>query len=238
MAQKRRKEQQIKQQQRIITALCVLGGISAMLISLLACIIIFDPFSSSASVTAPVATALPYRASDPFSLGDLTATQITQIRKIGRMSVSDGPRGVSVGDTLEKLLERLPSSVGSAQTQQTGQTAQLPTSLPSDEETLLYCTEYIEKQNTGELTGQQSDEEMILYCADYFENQNGIMTALPPRGLINVDNGEIIVTLLAPTGAYPSGTKDSYGSYEHVYCVYTIDPETSTISSIVLGIDR
>ena len=35
-----------------------------------------------------------------------------------------------------------------------------------------------------------------------------------------------------------TGTKDSYGSYEHVYCVYTIEPDTMTISSIVLGIDK
>ena len=52
------------------------------------------------------------------------------------------------------------------------------------------------------------------------------------------DNGQIVVTLLAPTSAYPAGTRDSYGAYEHVYCVYTIEPETMTISSIVLGIDQ
>ena len=64
------------------------------------------------------------------------------------------------------------------------------------------------------------------------------MTALPPRGLLSVDTGKIIVTLLAPTSAYPAGTLDNYGSYEHVYCRYTIDPDTMTISSIVLGIDQ
>ena len=63
------------------------------------------------------------------------------------------------------------------------------------------------------------------------------MTALPPRGLLTVDGGKIIVTLLAPTSAYPAGTQDSYGSYEHVYCVYTINPDTMTISEIVIGID-
>lgn len=232
MAQRRRKEQQMKKQQRLITALCIAGGTGAVLLSLAVCILIFNPFAADEPVSAPVATALPYSASEPFSLSDLTAAQISQIRKSGRMTVSDGPRGVSVGDTLEKLIERLPSDIGKArqEEQQTG--------LQSDEEIALYCAEYLEKQNTGAQTGLQSDEEMILYCAEYFENQNGMMTALPPRGLINVNNGQIIVTLLAPTSAYPAGTQDSYGAYEHVYCVYTINPETMTISSIVLGIDQ
>ncbi|MGN0772397.1 MAG: hypothetical protein ACI4MP_01220 [Candidatus Ventricola sp.] len=232
MAQRRRKEQQMKKQQRIITALCIAGGIGAVLLSLVVCILIFDPFADSAPVSAPVATALPYSASEPFSLSDLTAEQISQIRKSGRMTVSDGPRGVSVGDTLEKLIERLPTDVG-----KTAQTSQ-QTVMQSDEEMALYCAEYLEKQNTGAQTGLQSDEEMILYCAEYFENQNGMMTALPPRGLINVNNGQIVVTLLAPTSSYPADTRDSYGAYEHVYCLYTIDPESMTISSIVLGIDQ
>ena len=139
---------------------------------------------------------------------------------------------MSVGDTLEKLIQCLPTDVGtSSKTTQT-------TTMQSDEEIALYCAEYLQKQNAGAQTGLKSDEEMILYCAEYFENQNGVMTALPPRGLINVNNGQIVVTLLAPTSAYPAGTRDSYGAYEHVYCVYTIDPETMTISSIVLGIDQ
>ena len=65
-----------------------------------------------------------------------------------------------------------------------------------------------------------------------------MLTVLPPRGLIDVDNGTIVVTLLAPTSAYPAGTRDNYGAYEHVYCVYSINPETMTISSIKLGIDQ
>lgn len=232
MAQRRRKEQQMKKQQRVITALCIAGGVGAVLLSLVICILIYHPFAASAPVSAPVATALPFSASQPFSLSDLTAAQISQIRKSGRMTVSDGPRGVSVGDTLEKLIERLPTDVGaSPKNTQT-------TTMQSDEEIALYCAEYLQKQNTGAQTGLQSDEEMILYCAEYFENQNGVMTALPPRGLINVNNGQIVVTLLAPTSAYPTGTQDSYGAYEHVYCVYTINPETMTISSIVLGIDQ
>ena len=207
MAQRRRQEQQMKQRQRIITALCIAGGIGAMLLSVCICILVFNPFAATAPVSAPAATALPYSASEPFSLGDLTTAQINQIRKNGRMSVSDGPRGVSIGDTLEKLMERFPSTI-------------------------------VEAHDNHELTGMQSDEQIILYCADYFENQNGMMTVLPPRGLIDVNNGEIIVTLLSPTSAYPAGIKDSYGAYEHVYCVYTIDPETMAISSIVLGIDQ
>jgi len=206
MAQRRRKEQEMKRRQRILTALCVSGGIGAILLSLAACMLIFDPFPEDIAASAPAATAAPYDASQPFSISDLTAAQMTEIRKSGRMSLSDGPRNVSVGDSLETLLSRLPFSI-------------------------------IETHETRDLNGLQSDEEMIIYCASYFENQNGRMTALPPRGLLTVDAGQIIVTLLAPTSAYPAGTQDSYGSYEHIYCVYTIDPETMTISDIVIGID-
>jgi len=232
MAQRRRQEQQMKQRQRIITALCFTGGIGAVLLSVFICILIFNPFSASAPVSAPIATALPYSASEPFSLGDLTTAQLSQIRKNGRMSVSDGPRGVSIGDTLEKLMERLPSTI--AIKQGTGMSG----SIESDEESSQYYQDYLDTLDSSERTGLQSEEQIILYCADYFENQNGMMTVLPPRGLIDVNNGEIVVTLLAPTSAYPSGTRDSYGAYEHVYCVYTIDPETMTISSITLGIDQ
>ena len=207
MAQRRRREQQIKQQQRTITILCVAGGLAAMLISLILCILIFDPFPKNTGEAAPVSTALPYDTLSPFTIGDLTTAQITEIRKNGRMRVSDGPRGVSVGDPLEKLLEKYPAT-------------------------------FTGTSSGAQSTAAQSDEEIILYCASYFENQNGHMTALPPRGLINTDGGEITVTLLAPTSAYPTGTRDSYGSYEHVYCVYTIEAETMTVSSIVLGIDQ
>lgn len=206
MAQRRRREQEIKRRQRIITVLCIAGGLSAVLLSLVACIVIFDPFPEDVAVSAPAETAAPYDPNEPFSLNDLTSAQIAQIRKNGRMSLSDGPRDVSVGDTLETLLDRLPFTI-------------------------------VEMQENRDLTGLQSDEEMIIYCASYFENQNGRMTALPPRGLLTVDTGEIIVTLLAPTSAYPAGTLDSYGSYEHVYCVYTINPDTMTVSDIVIGID-
>ena len=232
MAQRRRQEQQMKQRQNIITALCIAGGLGAMLLSVFICILIFDPFAASTPVSAPAATALPYSASNPFSLADLTTAQINQIRKNGRMSVSDGPRGVSIGDTLEKLMERLPSTI--AIKQGTGMSG----SIQSDAESNQYYQDYLDALDSSERTGLQSDEQIILYCADYFENQNGVMTVLPPRGLIDVDNGDIVVTLLAPTSAYPAGTRDSYGAYEHVYCVYTIDPETMVISSIVLGIDR
>ena len=207
MAQRRRREQEIKRRQRMITALCVGGGIAVLALSIIVCLMIYNPFASTEPVSAPVETAPPYDAEQPFSMSDLTASQIMQIRKEGRIHVSDGPRGVSIGDTLETLLERLPSTI-------------------------------VEQQEDHEMTGLQSEEEIILYCADYFSNQNGMMTALPPRGLLTVDGGQIVVTLLAPTAAYPAGTRDSYGSYEHIYCIYTIDPDTTTVSSIVLGIDQ
>ncbi|HIU15695.1 MAG TPA: hypothetical protein IAC49_04485 [Candidatus Ventricola intestinavium] len=189
----------MKQRQRRITALCIGGGVGAVLLSLVVCLIVFDIGGADAPVSAPVATALPYDAKEPFSVSDLTADQLTQMRNQGRMSVSDGPRGVSVGDTLDTLLEHFPTTY----------------------------------------TGlQPSEDEQILYCADYFENQNGVMTVLPPRGLVTVESGNIIVTLLSPTSAYPAGTRDNYGSYEHIYCVYTIEPETMTIASIELGIGQ
>lgn len=86
--------------------------------------------------------------------------------------------------------------------------------------------------------GEQPEDMQILYCAEYFENQNGLMTALPPRGLLTVDNGYIVITLLAPTAAYPAGTQDDYGRYEHIYCIFTVEPDSMTVSSIVLGIDK
>ena len=191
MAQKRRKEQLMKRRERRLTALCLGGGIGAMLLSLFVCMMIFD--------IRPDET--------PFSAGDLTSTQMNDLRANGRISVSDGPRGVSIGDSLDTLLSRYPST-------------------------------YTNSETTGDLTGEQSNEEMILYCAQYFENQNGVMTALPPRGLLTVDSGSIIVTLMAPTSAYPAGTLEQYSRYEHVYCIYTVSPDTMTVQSIVLGLSR
>lgn len=207
MAQRRRKEQLMKRRQRRSIILCIVGGISAMLLSLFVCILIFGIPSDSEPVSAPVATLLPYDATQPFTASDLTTAQMNQLRTSGRISISDGPRGISVGDSLDTLLSRYPST-------------------------------YTDVQTTGDLTGEQSNEEMILYCAQYFENQNGMMTALPPRGLISVDSGAIIVTLMAPTSAYPAGTLANYSQYEHVYCIYTVSPDTMTIQSIVLGLSQ
>lgn len=207
MAQKRRIEQQMKRRQRMLSLLCIAGGLGAVLLSFGICMLVFDMTPKAQEVSAPVTTALPYDKKQPFTISDLTTAQLTQIRQNGRMSVSDGPRGISIGDTLETLMDRLPSTI-------------------------------VETHEEGEMTGLQSDEEMILYCAEYFVNQNGMSVALPPRGLLTVQGGNLVVTLLAPTSAYPAGTKDNYGSYEHVYCVFTIEPDTMTISSIVLGIDQ
>lgn len=207
MAQKRRKENLMKRKQRRMTLLCILGGTGAMLLSLALCLLFFDIGPRSAEPAAPQSTALPYDASLPFTVSDLTSAQLAQLRERGRMSVSDGPRGLSIGDSLETLLSRYPST-------------------------------FTELQPESDLTGEQSSEEIILYCASYFENQNGVMTALPPRGLLTVDSGTIVVTLLAPTAAYPAGTLDTYGNYEHVSCIYTVEPENMTISAITLGINR
>lgn len=207
MAQRRRKEQEFRKRQRIITALCIIGGVAAMTLSIVVSLLVFDPFEKEPEYITPIVTPMPYDVNSPFSLGDLTASQLQKIRRDGSMHVSDGPRGVSVGDSLEKLMSRYPSTI----------------------------TEHAQEQ---EMTGLYAEEEIILYCAEYFENLNGHMTVLPPRGLLTVDNGQIIVTLLAPTSAYPPGTQDNYGSYEHVYAVYTIEPDTMVIERIVLGIDK
>jgi len=198
MAQRRRKEKQMKQLQRRQTLLCAAIALGAVALSFCLCLLIFDPGSESQQVSAPATASLPYEESDPFTLADLTTAQQVEIREKGRISVADGPRGVSIGDTLETVLERFPVSY----------------------------------------MGEQPEEMQILYCAEVFENQNGLMTVLPPRGLLTANNGYIDITLLAPTSVYPAGTKDAYGSYEHVYCIFTIEPDSMTISSIILGIDK
>jgi len=222
----------MKQQQQLTTLLCIAGGLGAVLLSLIVCLLVFDITPQAPETTVPVTASLPYDTAQPFSISDLTASQLTRIRESGRIAVSDGPRGISIGATLDELLTRYPSTIARSKEDA------LQTELQSDEDMMLYYDEYLDSQNDGEQTGMQSDEEMILYCAEYFENQNGAMVALPPRGLLTVQGGNIVVTLLAPTAAYPAGTKDSYGSYEHVYCVYTIEPDTMTVSGIVLGIDQ
>lgn len=233
MAQKRRKELQMKRRQRRITALCITGGIGAVLLSFVICLLIFDIRPEADDTPEIAATALTYDTNTPFSIGDLTSAQLSQIRSEGRIRVSDGPRGISIGDSLDDLLARFPSwhTEAKQEPEQTGE--------QSDEELLRYVeqTQTLSSARAAEQTGEQSDEEIILYCTDYFENQNGIMTALPPRGLLTVDSGSIVVTLLAPTSAYPAGTTDNYSSFEHVYCVFTIEPDTMTVSSILLGID-
>lgn len=222
----------MKRQQQRLTLLCIAGGLGAVLLSLIVCLLVFDITPGTQEPSVPVAAALPYDTAQPFSLSDLTASQLTRIRESGRITVSDGPRGISIGDTLDELLARYPSTIAKSKTdaQRTG--------TASDEDMMRYSDEYLNSRNASEQTGLQSDEEMILYCAEYFENQNGVMVALPPRGLLTVRGGSIVVTLLAPTTAYPAGTQDNYGSYEHIYCVYTIEPDTMTVSSIVLGMDQ
>ena len=155
---------------------------------------------ADASGGAPSAGGVPgFSADNPFSPADLTAEQLTALRRDGALRVSDGPRGISVGDSLDKIL-------------------------------MSYPTDY---------AGEQPADGQILYCAAFFRNQNGIMTALPPRGLLTDDGGRfLVVTLLAPIRPYPEGTADNYLQYEHVFCRYTVDPETMTVSSIVLGLER
>ena len=173
-----------------------------LLIAFLAFLVIRALFpGNAANETAGASlpgSAAAFRAEDPFGVADLTAEQLTALRRDGTLRLSDGPRGISVGDPLDKIL-------------------------------MSYPTDY---------SGEQPADGQILYCASYFRNGNGVMTALPPRGLLTDDGGRsIVITLLSPTMQYPEGTADNYLQYEHVFCRYTVDPETMTVSSIVLGLD-
>ena len=234
MAQKRRKDLEAQEKQRRTTLLCIAGGIGAIVLSLVICLLVFDIGPKHVPVSAPETTALPYSVDDPFTLADLTQEQITQLRAEGRMRVSDGPRGISVGDSLDKLLSRFPTSVGS------GQALPEKGGSQSDADMQLYYDQYLDSKTAQnpEQNGLKSNEETVLYCAQYFQNQNGLMTALPPRGLLTVDTGAIVVTLLSPTTPYPIGVLDDYRMYEHVSCVFTISPKTMTVESIVLGLNR
>lgn len=198
MAQNRRRERQRRKEDNRQRLLAVVLAAIALIISLVVSLVMIGPKKTDAPGALSQTTLLPYDANAPFSASDLTAAQLEQIRRDGRMHVSDGPRGVSIGDSLDKVIEVFP-------------------------------TNYM---------GEQSDDEQILYCAEVFINQNGKTTVLPPRGLLTATNDSIIVTLLAPTSPYPEGTKDNYGFYEHVYCLFSIDPDSMTVSEITLGIDQ
>ena len=198
MAQNRRRERQRRKEDNRQRLLAVVLAAIALIISLVVSLVMIGPKKTDAPGALSQTTLLPYDANAPFSASDLTAAQLEQIRRDGRMHVSDGPRGISIGDSLDKVIEVFP-------------------------------TNYM---------GEQSDDEQILYCAEVFINQNGKTTVLPPRGLLTATNDSIIVTLLAPTSPYPEGTKDNYGFYEHVYCLFGIDPDSMTVSEITLGIDQ
>ena len=121
----------MKRRECRLTALCIGGGIGAMLLSLFVCMMIFDIRPDETPVSAPVTTALPYDSTQPFSAGDLTSTQMNDLRANGsRISVKMDPRGVSIGDSLDMPLSRYPST-------------------------------YTNSETTGDLTGEQSNEEMI-----------------------------------------------------------------------------
>ena len=203
-----RREKRIRRQRRrrrlqaLLTALCCVLLIA---ISTVASLMLFPISREEEQQQEQAMQTLRVDPSLPFTLADLTSAQVAQIRREGSLRVSDGPRGVSVGDSLDTLLSRLPSS-------------------------------YTQRQADPDATGEQSDEQQVIYCQETVVNSRGVQVALPPRGLLNVDAGSIIVTLLAPTSAYPPGTTDDYLHFEHVYCRYVIDPESMTITSITLGI--
>ncbi|MBQ8094401.1 MAG: hypothetical protein IJ242_12640 [Clostridia bacterium] len=201
--QKRKRE---KRRKRLNNLLFALSCFSLIGISAVFSFLFFSKPAPKETEEYVQTSSLPFDKTKPFSVSDLTPAQLVEVREKGRIHLSDGPREISIGDSLDKVLDHYPSS-------------------------------YTEQLN-DEQTGEQSDEMQILYCSSYYRNSSGKMTALPPRGLLNVDSGSITITLLAPTSPYPAGTTDDYGKYEHIYCIYTIDPETMTVSSIVIGIDQ
>ena len=77
MAQRRRKEKQMKKQQQLTTLLCIAGGLGAVLLSLIVSLLIFDITPEVQEAAAPVTASLPYDTAQPFSISDLTASQLT-----------------------------------------------------------------------------------------------------------------------------------------------------------------
>ena len=162
-------------------------------------IIAFPQKNEEVPISDQYAVPLSFDESQPFSVSDLMPDWYQTIQKTGNLHLSDGPRGISIGDSMDKLLS-------------------------------VYPVHY---------QGPQPDDVEILYCADCFENNNGIMTVLPPRGLLSEEDGrELVVILLSPINDYPEGTRDNYREYVHVYCKYTISPNTMNVSSIVIGLTQ
>ncbi len=205
--QHRRRRPGAKKKRDLTPLYLALGVLFAILLSFLISYRVFGFRNGEEAAPEVTVEPLYYDPTTPFTLQDVTLTHQNELRASsnGRIRVSDGPRGISIGNSLDTVLERYPST-------------------------------FYETVGSTALTGEQSNEQRILYCADYVENSNGVMTALPPRGILNVDNGTILVTLLAPTTPYPPGTLDDYRSYEHVFCIYSINPDTMTVASITLGI--
>lgn len=187
------------QTSRIIRLLAFFAFLICLFVSAIIIIAIPQKSTNNQLVEQSSEEILTFDNNSPFSISDLSPDWYQAIQKNGSLHLSDGPRGISIGDSLDKVLS-------------------------------VYPVQY---------QGPQPDDAEILYCADYFMNSNGIMTALPPRGLLSEENGrELVVVLLSPLSEYPAGTKDNYREYAHVYCKYTITPETMTVSSIMIGLTQ
>ena len=198
MSEKRRRQTPAETPpRRISPAVFLLLG--ALALSLISSVLILRLPAPRQEAARPEETAAPYDPSLPFSLSDLSAAQLRELRQKGSLQLSDGPRGISIGDSIDEVFSRYPVDID----------------------------------------GTISEEGQILYCAEYYPNANGMMTALPPRGILFEEDGrEIVIILLSPTSAYPAGTADDYLRYEHVYCRYVISPEDMRISSIRIGLTR
>ena len=115
MSERRRKNNErarkIRRRKILSNVLLFFGGISFIGLSLLLSMLFIKMPIERETASVPDVTPMPYDASKPFTLMDLTIEQQQQLRQKERIHVSDGPRGISIGDSLEKILDRYPSKI-------------------------------------------------------------------------------------------------------------------------------
>lgn len=163
-------------------------------------------------------TTVPYDITQPFGTADITAAQMEQIDKYGSYAFLDhetGPHGLKIGDSLDTLLQRFPVSYT-----QTSANDYAWDETGDNMTELVY--EYLET------------DSQVIYAARVFY-KNGEMIVIPPSAVLSVSSDMIIITLTAPLQPYPVGMEENFPAYAHVYCKFTIDPDTNKITKIVLS---
>ena len=112
-AERRDEKQDAAQRNGRLLILALLLGIAALTVIL---VILITSQRSSAPVSQPEATptATTYDAATPFGPSDLSAGQMQRLMQEGSFQLTAGevgPRGISIGDSLDALLSRLPIQV-------------------------------------------------------------------------------------------------------------------------------